>query len=58
MTTDLKRLEEGLPHCYTRSQPAEVTMCVQAKPLQSCPALCDPMDNSLPGTSVHEILQA
>ena len=25
---------------------------------QSCPTLCDPMDYSLPGSSVHEILQA
>ena len=25
---------------------------------QSCPTLCDPMDGSLPGTSVHGILQA
>ena len=25
---------------------------------QSCPALCDPMDYSLPGSSVHGILQA
>ena len=24
---------------------------------QSCPALCDPIDCSLPGSSVHEILQ-
>ena len=31
-------------------------MC--AKSLQSCPTLCDPMDYSLPGPSVHEILQA
>ena len=31
---------------------------VHAKSLQSCPALCDPMDNSLPGSSVHGILQA
>ena len=29
-----------------------------AKSLQSCPTLCDPMDCSLPGFSVHEILQA
>ena len=29
-----------------------------AKSLQSCPTLCDPMDCSLPGSSVHEILQA
>ena len=29
-----------------------------AKSLQSCPTLCDPMDCSLPGFSIHEILQA
>ena len=29
-----------------------------AKSLQSCPILCDPMDSSLPGFSVHGILQA
>ena len=29
-----------------------------AKLLQSCPTLCDPMDGSLPGSSVHGILQA
>ena len=29
-----------------------------AKLLQSCPTLCDPMDCSLPGFSVHGILQA
>ena len=33
--------------------------CVHAcaKSLQSCPTLCDPMDCSLPGSSVHGILQ-
>ena len=29
-----------------------------AKSLQSCPTLCDPIDGSPPGSSVHEILQA
>ena len=29
-----------------------------AKSLQSCPTLCDPMDSSPPGSSVHGILQA
>ena len=29
-----------------------------AKSLQSCPTLCDPMDSSPPGPSVHRILQA
>ena len=29
-----------------------------AKSLQSCPTLCDPLDCSLPGSSVHGIFQA
>ena len=33
-------------------------LCVCAKLLQSCQALCDPMDCSPPGSSVHRILQA
>ena len=33
-------------------------MCMRAKSLQSCLTLCDAMDCSLPGSSVHEILQA
>ena len=32
--------------------------CMHAKSLQLCPPLCDPMDCSLPGSSVHGILQA
>ena len=32
--------------------------CVCAKSLQSCLTHCDPMDCSLPGFSVHGILQA
>ena len=31
---------------------------VRAELLQSCPTLCDPTDCSLPGSSVHGILQA
>ena len=31
---------------------------VQAPLLQMCPTLCDPMDCSLLGSSVHEIFQA
>ena len=31
---------------------------VCAKSLQSCPTLCDPMDHSPPGSSVHGALQA
>ena len=33
-------------------------LCVHAKLLQSCLTLCDPMDYSPPGSSVHGILQA
>ena len=29
-----------------------------AKLLQSCPTLCNPMDCSLPGSSIHGIFQA
>ena len=29
-----------------------------AKSLQSCPTLCDPIDGSLSGSSVHGIFQA
>ena len=32
--------------------------CTCAKSLQSCPVLCDPVDYSSPGSSVHGILQA
>ena len=31
---------------------------VHAKPLQSCPTLCNPLDCGPPGSSVHGILQA
>ena len=31
---------------------------VHTKSLQLCPTLCDPLDYSLPGSSVHGILQA
>ena len=33
-------------------------MCVQAKSLLSRLTLCNPMESSLPGSSVHRILQA
>ena len=33
-------------------------VCVHAKSLQPCQTLCDPTDYSLPGSSVHGILQA
>ena len=41
--------------------PAKTPLCAMlysTKSLQSCPALCDPMDYSPQGSSVHGILQA
>ena len=32
--------------------------CIHAKLLQSCPTLCNPIDYSPPGSSIHGILQA
>ena len=50
-------------HVKRRRSPQErrevyIYVCVRAQSLQSCPTLCDPMDCSLPGSSVHGILQA
>ena len=45
--TGVQRGEEGM----TNSS-------LHAKSFWSCPALCDPMDHSPPGSSVHQILQA
>ena len=38
--------------------PLELDICCEIKVTKSCPTLCDPMDHSLPGSSVHEIFQA
>ena len=43
--------------CSPVALPADIPL-VCAKLLQSCPTLCDPMDCSPPGSSVHGILQA
>ena len=37
---------------------AEPQAAAAAKPLQSCPTLCDPIDGSPPGSPIPEILQA
>ena len=46
--TEAEDIKKGWQE-YTESE-SEVT--------QSCPTLCDPMDCSLPGSSVHGISQA
>ena len=35
-----------------------ISAAAAAKSLQSCPPLCDPIDGSLPGSSIHGIFQA
>ena len=39
------------------SFPLPIAFAAAAKSLQSCPTLCDPMDSSPPGSSVHGIFQ-
>ena len=43
--------------CEVKPEEAWI-VCMRAKSLQSCLTLCDPMDCSPPGSSVHGILQA
>ena len=39
-------------------QNVQKALCVRAELLQLCPTLCDPMECSPPGSSVHGIFQA
>ena len=43
----------GYPICW-----CVIVHAAAAQSLQSCPTLCDPMDCSLPGSSIHGIFQA
>ena len=53
----------GIMHIFTIdiSRPLDIKnwgVCMHGKPLQSCPTLCNPLNCSPPGSSVHGILQA
>ena len=48
-TSDVKWNEKAFKTFY---------VCVHAQLFQSCPTLCDPMDCSPPGSSLHSISQA
>ena len=58
--------KQSLLHCrlilyqlsYQGSPDNVITLERKSEVAQSCPALCDPMDCSLPGSSVHGIFQA
>ena len=52
---DLRGLPESVHHL---DQETAAAAAAAAKLLQSCPTLCDPIDGSLPGSSVHGIFQA
>ena len=43
---------------YLKHSIVHMSACVHAKSLQSCPALCSPMNCCPSGSSVHGILQA
>ena len=46
-------------HTHTHTHTIYIYIkCMSAKSLQSCPTLCDPVDHSPPGSSLHGILQA
>ena len=49
---------EGVTDNFIRFSILFLEAATAAESLQSCPTLCDPMDYSPPGYSVHEILQA
>ena len=53
-------IEPRFPTLQVDSLPSEPSgkPMLKVKVAQSCPSLCDPMDYSLPGSSVHGILQA
>ena len=50
--------QRSLPHGVTNTKWFNPAAAAAAKSLQSCPTLCDPIDRSLPGSSVPGILQA
>ena len=54
---EMKNVEENLKDQVSVIK-SPAAAAAAAKSLQSCPTLCDPMDCSSPGFSVHEILQA
>ena len=51
-------LDSGFNFWQTCKTVNSFDMCLRAKLLQSCLTFCDPVNCSLPGSSVHGILQA
>ena len=53
-----KCVNNWISMCRNPQTPSQNTALIHTKSFQSCPALCDLMDCSPPGSSVHGILQA
>ena len=56
VTTDSAEIQRIIIDYYEQLYSNKMDVCVLV--VQSCPTLCDPMDYSPPGSSVHEIFQA
>ena len=52
------REEKRIKGMQIGKEEEKLSLLAGAKSLQSCPTLCDPMDCSSPGPSVHGIFQA
>ena len=51
--------ESGAVKGQLRLEKEEIlSLLLTAKSFQSCPTLCDPIDGSPPGSSIHGIFQA
>ena len=48
----------SFPLIWSDGEPVCIYLAAPAKLLQLCPTLCDPMDCSPPGSSIHVIFQA
>ena len=57
LVSEVLRVEETSEECFSFT-PGKHYLTVVVLVAQSCPTLCDPMDHSLLGSSVHGILQA
>ena len=59
MISKPKKKKDSFPgKDLANESPGILCYYVCAKLLQSCPTICDPIDDSLPGSPVHGILQA
>ena len=55
---DLRMIFKAIKVTNSRTRGAAAAAATAAKSLQSCPTLGDPMDCSLPGSSIHGVFHA